>query len=320
MLNNNFNLPGKVAIVTGGGGVLSGVFAEALASNGAKVALFDINEEATNKAAQRLTNNGCIAKGYRADVLDADSISAAYEQVKQDFGTCDILLNCAGVHHPMATTGHEQLTLENMNDDTRSFFDLDLEKVNWVYRLEFIGTFIPTQIISKDMVGREGCSIINISSMNAISPTTTVPIYSAAKAGISNFTAWLANYFALVGIRVNALAPGFFVTNLNRNIMYHEDGTLTGRSERILAGTPVGRFGDPQECAVTLLYLVRLQRLLRCVIIPYQAGAKAGQAFPYRYGMWWLGNRQKYRKALRLSRRTTAGKERMHCCVLCWKP
>lgn len=111
MLNNNFNLPGKVAIVTGGGGVLSGVFAEALASNGAKVALFDINEEAANKAAQRLTNNGCIAKGYRADVLDADSISAAYEQVKQDFGTCDILLNCAGVHHPMATTGHEQLTL-----------------------------------------------------------------------------------------------------------------------------------------------------------------------------------------------------------------
>ena len=277
MLNNNFNLPGKVAIVTGGGGVLSGVFAEALASNGAKVALFDINEEAANKAAQRLTNNGCIAKGYRADVLDAGSISAAYEQVKQDFGTCDILLNCAGVHHPMATTGHEQLTLENMNDDTRSFFDLDLEKVNWVYRLDFIGTFIPTQIISKDMVGREGCSIINISSMNAISPTTTVPIYSAAKAGISNFTAWLANYFALVGIRVNALAPGFFVTNLNRNIMYHEDGTLTGRSERILAGTPVGRFGDPQECAGTLLYLVdpELSGFVTGTVIPIDGGFSA---------------------------------------------
>ena len=186
MLNNNFNLPGKVAIVTGGGGVLSGVFAEALASNGAKVALFDINEEAANKAAQRLTNNGCIAKGYRADVLDADSISAAYEQVKQDFGTCDILLNCAGVHHPMATTGHEQLTLENMNDDTRSFFDLDLEKVNWVYRLDFIGTFIPTQIISKDMVGREGCSIINISSMNAISPTPSQSNCGAVAHGRTN--------------------------------------------------------------------------------------------------------------------------------------
>lgn len=277
MINYDFNLPGKVAIVTGGGGVLSGVFAQALCSHGAKVALLDINEEAAYKAAERLTQAGGIAKGYKADVLSAQSVTAAYEQVKKDFGTCDILLNCAGTHHPLATTGHEQLTLENMEDDSRSFFELDLEKVEWVYRLDFIGTFIPTQIISRDMVGKKGCSVINISSMNAISPTTTVPIYSAAKAGISNFTAWLANYFALVGIRVNALAPGFFVTNLNRNIMYHEDGTLTGRSERILAGTPMGRFGDPEECGGTLLYLVdpELSGFVTGAVLPIDGGFSA---------------------------------------------
>lgn len=273
MKDYNFNLEGKIAIITGGGGALNGIFAEAMASRGAKVALFDINKEAADKAADKLTEAGGIAKGYKADVLSKESLIAAYEEVKKDFGTCDILLNGAGVHHPLATTGHEQLTEENMNDG-RTFFDLDIDKVQWVYNLDFMGTFLPTQILSKDMVGKTGCSVINISSMNAISPTTTVPIYSAAKAGISNFTSWLSSYFAKVGIRVNAMAPGFFVTNLNKNIMYQEDGSLSGRSERILAGTPMSRFGDPEECAGTLLYLLdpKLSGFVTGTVIPVDGG------------------------------------------------
>jgi len=273
MCNYNFNLEDKVVVITGGGGVLTGVFAKALCSRGAKVALFDINKQAADKAALALEKAGGIAKGYTADVLSKKSVSAAYEEVKKDFGSCDILLNGAGVHHPLATTGHEQLTKENMNDG-RSFFDLDIDKVEWVNRIDFIGTFIPSQVICKDMVGKKGCSVINVSSMNAMSPTTTVPIYSAAKAGVSNFTAWLANYFAAVDIRVNAVAPGFFVTNLNKHIMRKEDGSLTGRSERILAGTPMARFGEPDECAGTLLYLVdsSLSGFITGVVIPIDGG------------------------------------------------
>jgi NAD(P)-dependent dehydrogenase (short-subunit alcohol dehydrogenase family) len=277
MNNYDFNLKGKVAVITGGGGALTGVFAEALCSHGAKVALFDINKEAADKVAAKLEAAGGIAKGYKADVLSKESVTEAYEEVKKDFGTCDILLNGAGTHHPLATTGHEQLTEENMIDGSRSFFDLDLDTVEWVNRLDFIGTFIPSQVVCKDMVGKTGCSVINISSMNATSPTTTIPIYSAAKAGVNNFTAWLSNYFALVGIRVNAIAPGFFITNLNKNIMCKEDGSLTGRSERILAGTPMSRFGNIDECAGTLLYLVdsKLSGFVTGVVIPVDGGFSA---------------------------------------------
>jgi len=273
MSEYNFNLQGKVVVITGGGGVITGVFAKALCSRGAKVVLFDINKEAAVQAAEKLTEAGGEAKGYSADVLSKESLIVAYEEVKKDFGTCDILLNGAGVHHPLATTGHEQLTDEN-KDDGRTFFDLDIEKVQWVNDIDFMGTFIPTQVMCKDMVGKEGCSVINISSMNAMSPTTTVPIYSAAKAGVSNFTAWLANYLALTGIRVNAVAPGFFVTNLNKNIMRNEDGSLTGRSKRIIAGTPMERFGDPDECAGTLLYLVdpKLSSFVTGTVIPIDGG------------------------------------------------
>jgi NAD(P)-dependent dehydrogenase (short-subunit alcohol dehydrogenase family) len=277
MNNYDFNLKGKVAVITGGGGALTGVFAEALCSHGAKVALFDINKEAADKVAAKLEAAGGIAKGYKADVLSKESVTEAYEEVKKDFGTCDILLNGAGTHHPLATTGHEQLTEENMIDGSRSFFDLDLDTVEWVNRLDFIGTFIPSQVVCKDMVGKTGCSVINISSMNATSPTTTIPIYSAAKAGVNNFTAWLSNYFALVGIRVNAIAPGFFITSLNKNIMCKEDGSLTGRSERILAGTPMSRFGNIDECAGTLLYLVdsKLSGFVTGVVIPVDGGFSA---------------------------------------------
>lgn len=273
MSNYDFNLKDKVAVITGGAGVLTGVFAKALCLRGAKIALFDINKDAADRAAEKLQEAGGVAKGYKADVLSKESLTSAYKEVKKDFGSCDILINGAGVHHPLATTGHDQLTEESINDG-RSFFDLDIDKVEWVNGIDFMGTFLPSQIICKDMVGKSGCSVINVSSMNAISPTTTVPIYSAAKAGVSNFTAWLANYFAVVGIRVNAVAPGFFVTNLNKNIMRKEDGSLTARSQRILAGTPMSRFGDPDECAGTLLYLIdpELSGFVTGAIIPIDGG------------------------------------------------
>lgn len=256
MKDFQFHLEGKTAVITGGGGALCSVFARGLTEYGVRVALFDIKPEAAQKVIDEITATGGTAKAYACDVLSRESVEQAYAQVKADFGPCDILLNGAGAHHPLATTGHPQLTPEHMDDSTRSLFDLDLEKVEWVYRLNFMGTFIPIQVIAKDMVGRKDCSIINMSSAAAISPMTLIPIYAAAKASITNFTQWLANYLAPVGIRVNAIAPGFFVTNLNRHMMYHEDGTPTERCKNVIAGTPMKRCGNPEECLGTLLYLL----------------------------------------------------------------
>lgn len=274
MITYDFNLTGKVAVITGGNGVLTSVFAEALAEHGAKVALVSRRLEAVLEAAAKLKAKGYTAYGYQANVLNAEELTKAHEDILRDFGTCDILVNGAGIHHPDATTSEPQFDPDTLTESSHTFFDLDLDKMHLVNQTDFMGTLIPTQIFSKDMLGKEGCSVINISSMNAFSPTTTVPIYSAAKAGINNFTQWLANYLALTGIRVNAIAPGFFVTSLNRKMMYHEDGTLTDRSERILAGTPMRRFGDPKECAGTLLYLVdpELSGFVTGAVIPVDGG------------------------------------------------
>lgn len=268
------DLQGKVVVITGGGGALCSVFAKALAENGARLALIDIHPELAEKVAEEIMQSGGIARVYQGDVLDAEQIMSVYGKIREELGACDILINGAGSHHPLCTTQHEQLTKEHMTDGSRCFFDLDLETADWLYRLDFMGTFIPTQVISKDMVGREGCSIINLSSMNAVSPTTTVPVYAAAKAGVSNFTYWLANYFAKVGIRVNALAPGFFVTELNRKMLYTSNGEPTGRTKRILEGTPMGRFGDLEECVGTLLYLVdpELSGFVTGTVLPIDGG------------------------------------------------
>ncbi len=256
MTQFDFQLDGKTAVITGGGGALCGVFARGLAKHGVKVALLDIRPEGAEAVAEKIRATGGAAKAYACDVLSKESVEQAYAKVKEDLGACDFLINGAGAHHPLATTGHTQLTKEHMEDGTRSFFDLDLEKVEWVSRLDFMGTFIPTQIIAKDMVGREGCSIINMSSAAAISPMTLIPVYAAAKAAVTNFTQWLANYFAPTGIRVNAIAPGFFVTNLNRHMMYDENGMPTERCRNVIANTPMKRCGDPEECLGTLLYLL----------------------------------------------------------------
>lgn len=273
----NTDLTGKVAVVTGAGGVLCSMFSRALAAAGAKVAMLDINEEAVTKFAASIREEGYTAKGYRCDVLDKSSLEAVHEAVLQDFGPCDILLNGAGGNNARANTDLEHYNPGDLEKEVKTFFDLEQSGVEWVFRLNFIGTLLPTQVFGKDMVEREGCNIINVSSMNAFTPLTKIPAYSGAKAAISNFTQWLAVHFAPAGIRVNALAPGFFVTNQNRDLLFNPDGTPSARAGKILAATPMGRFGEAEELVGTLLFLVNNEAagFITGVVIPIDGGFNA---------------------------------------------
>ena len=258
MMSNvlNTDLSGKVAVVTGAGGVLCSAFAKVLARAGAKVALLDLNYDAADKFAQEIVEEGGVAKAYKCNVLDKEICYAVADQVQADFGPCDILLNGAGGNNPRATTDKEYFELGDIEADTKSFFDLDKSGVEFVFNLNFIGALIPTQAFARQMVGREGCNIMNISSMNAYTPLTKIPAYSGAKAAISNFTAWLATHFSKVGIRVNAIAPGFFSTQQNASLLWNPDGSPTARTGKILAATPMGRFGLPEELNGALLFLL----------------------------------------------------------------
>lgn len=255
----NFNdMAGKVAVVTGGGGILCADMAKALAEAGAKVAILDLKLEAAEGVAAEIRNAGGNAIACAANVLERESLEAAAAEVQSKLGPCDILINGAGGNHPKGTTTKENLTLEDFkNPDPAviSFFDLDPAGVRFVFDLNFLGSLLPTQVFAKQMVGRKGCSIINISSMNAYTPLTKIPAYSAAKAAVSNFTQWLAVHFAPVGIRVNGIAPGFFVTNQNRALLFGADGQPTARAGKILNGTPMGRFGESKELLGALLFL-----------------------------------------------------------------
>ncbi len=255
----NFNdMAGKVAVVTGGGGILCADMAKALAEAGAKVAILDLKLEAAEGVAAEIRNAGGNAIACAANVLERESLEAAAAEVQSKLGPCDILINGAGGNHPKGTTTKENLTLEDFqNPDPAviSFFDLDPAGVRFVFDLNFLGSLLPTQVFAKQMVGRKGCSIINISSMNAYTPLTKIPAYSAAKAAVSNFTQGLAVHFAPVGIRVNGIAPGFFVTNQNRALLFGADGQPTARAGKILNGTPMGRFGESKELLGALLFL-----------------------------------------------------------------
>ncbi len=248
------DLAGKVAVVTGAGGVICSVMAEALAASGAKVALLDLNEEAAQKNADAIVAQGYTAKGYKCNVLERASVEEAREAIAADFGTCDILVNGAGGNNPKATTDDEYFMPEDMGS-MKTFFDLDPDGVSFVFGLNFMGTLLPTQVFAKDMVNKKGANIINIASMNAYTPLTKIPAYSGAKAAIVNFTEWLAVYFSKVGIRCNAIAPGFLATAQNKNLLFNEDGTPTARTGKILAGTPMDRFGEPEELLGALLFL-----------------------------------------------------------------
>lgn len=271
------DLTGKVAVVTGAGGVLCGMFAETLAEAGAKVAVLDLNEEAAQRVADAITAKGGVAKAYKTNVLERASLEETHAKALVDLGPCDILINGAGGNNARANTDKEYFELGDIEADTKSFFDLDQSGVEFVFNLNFIGTLLPTQIFAKDMIGREGCNIVNISSMNAYTPLTKIPAYSGAKAAISNFTQWLAVHFSKVGIRVNAMAPGFFVTKQNEKLLFNEDGTPTARTAKILAATPMERFGEAKELNGTLLYLVNNEAagFVTGVCIPIDGGFSA---------------------------------------------
>ena len=238
----------KVVVITGAGGVLCSGFSEFLAAKGAKVALLDLNEEAAKKAADKITASGGTARAYKCNVLDRENLEQVHKQVLSDFGPCDVLINGAGGNNPKCTTLHEEY--ENGDEsaqDFLTFFNIDEKGFDFVFDLNLKGVLLPSQVFMPDMLGRKGCSVLNISSMNAYRPLTKIPAYSAAKAAVSNFTSWLAVHFAKEGIRVNAIAPGFFVTNQNRGLLFNEDGTPTARTEKILRSTPMGRFGEASE-------------------------------------------------------------------------
>ncbi len=266
------DLGGKVAVITGAGGVLMSEFAKALAACGAKVALLDINEAAASAIAAEIGDN---ALAIGVNCLDKADILKARDEVHAKFGTVDLLINGAGGNNPRASTDNETMTPE-LPGETKSFFRLEESGIKFVFDLNITSAFLVTQVFAEEMVGRGG-NIINISSMNAFRPLTKIPAYSAAKAGISNFTQWLAVHFAPSGIRVNAIAPGFFVTNQNRSLLFTEDGTPTARTEKILNGTPQKRFGEVDDLIGTLLWLSddKASGFVTGVIVPVDGGFSA---------------------------------------------
>ena len=268
----------KTVVITGAGGVLCSAFAEHMASLGHKVAVLDLNIDAAQAVADKINANGGIAKAYKTNVLDKGCLSEVHDAVNTDFGLCDILINGAGGNSPKCTTLHETYQEgDDTAEDFLTFFNLDKAGFQFVFDLNIMGTLLPTQIFAKDMIGREGCSILNISSMNAFRPLTKIPAYSAAKSAVSNFTQWLAVHFAETGIRVNAMAPGFFVTLQNKALLFNEDGTPTARTGKILNATPMKRFGKPEELLGTLEFLTDSEKsaFITGIVIPVDGGFSA---------------------------------------------
>ena len=276
-LPENSDLSGRVAVVTGGGGILCGVMAKALAAAGAKIAVVSLHQESSQKTADAIIAEGGTAFAYGCNVVEKDQVEAVHQQILKDLGPCDILINGAGGNNAKAQTQKEYFEPGDIDADTVSFFDLDKDGMEFVFNLNFIGTLIPTQVFAKDMIGRDGCCIINVSSMNAFTPLTKIPAYSGAKAAVSNFTQWLAVHFSKVGIRVNAIAPGFFLTNQNRGLLLNEDGSPTARAEKILNSTPMERMGEAEELIGAALFLAnpKASSFVTGVVLPIDGGFSA---------------------------------------------
>lgn len=268
---------GKVAVVTGAGGVLCSVLSKALAKQGAKVALLGRTLANVQRVAGEIAAAGGTAKAYECNVLDAAQCETVAEQVLRELGPCDLLINGAGGNHPSATTGHEYFAPGDLDADEKNFFRLDPSAVSSVFGLNFMGILIPTQAFAKQMLGRADCAVLNISSMNAYTPLTKIPAYSGAKAAISNFTQWLAVHFSKMGIRVNAIAPGFFSTKQNAALLWNADGTPTARTGKILAATPMGRFGEAEELVGAVLFLLNndAASFITGVVLPIDGGFSA---------------------------------------------
>ena len=275
------DLSGKTAVVTGAGGVLCSSFAEALAECGAKVAVLDLRLEAAEAVASKIRENGGNAKAYACNVLDKASLEQARESINADLGKTSILINGAGGNNPKGTTTKEYLFPEDLDEeaakDITTFFDLDPKGIEFVFNLNFLGTLLPTQVFAKDMAAQSDPVILNVSSMNAFRPLTKIPAYSGAKAAVSNFTQWLAVHFSKIGIRVNAIAPGFFITKQNEALLLNADGSYTPRSEKILAHTPMSRFGTPEDLTGTLLWLCdnNASGFVNGVVVPVDGGFAA---------------------------------------------
>lgn len=272
------DLTGKNAVVTGGGGVLCSAFSKALAECGASVAILDLNKEKAKEVASEINSSGGRAIGIGANVLSKESLIEAKKKANDFFGEADILLNGAGGNSPGGTTTKEYYEPgDEEREDLVTFFNLDPDKIGFVFNLNFLGTLLPTQVFAPDLIGKKESSVINISSMNAFCPLTKIPAYSGAKAAVSNFTKWLAVHFSKVGLRVNAIAPGFFLTGQNKALLLNEDGSLTERSKKIINATPMGRFGTPDELLGTLLYLLSYDAssFVNGVVIPVDGGFSA---------------------------------------------
>ncbi|MFT5240158.1 MAG: NAD(P)-dependent dehydrogenase (short-subunit alcohol dehydrogenase family) [Candidatus Promineifilaceae bacterium] len=273
------DLSGKVALVTGGGGILCSQMAKDLAASGAAVAVMSRTQAKVQAVADAITAAGGKAIAVSCDVLDRDALEAARERIESELGPVDILVNGAGGNHPLgtATVNHcSSALLDNTPEGTRTFFDLDLEGVSFVFNVNVIGTLLPSQVFARSMAQRgEGC-IINISSMSAYTALTRVGAYSAAKAAINNFTGWLAVHLSKCGVRVNAIAPGFFLTEQNRALLTTEDGGLSERGQTIMDSTPMGEFGSPEDLSGTLLWLASSSsRFITGTVIPVDGGFNA---------------------------------------------
>ena len=272
------DLSGKTAVVTGAAGVLCSGFSRTLAAAGARLLLLDLNEEGADELAKELRSAGADARARKCDVLSKESCLAAASYAEEVFGGCDLLINGAGGNSPRATTAKEYYFPGDAEDpDVKSFFDLDTEGFGFVFNLNLLGTLLPTQAFARLMLGREGCCIINIASMNAYRPLTKIPAYSGAKAAVKNFTEWLAVHFSKEGIRVNAIAPGFFSTKQNASLLFNPDGTPTPRTGKILAATPMGRFGVASDLDGALLFLAneRASGFITGITLPVDGGFSA---------------------------------------------
>jgi len=269
----------KVIVLTGAGGVLISALAKAFAKEDNEIAVLDLKKEAADKVADEINGQGGTAISLVANVLEKESLELAKKEVNSQLGPCDILVNGAGGNHPSGTTSEpylEEKDLLKTTEGFKTFFDLDVNGIQFTFNLNFIGTLLPTQVFAKDMVGRKDCSILNISAMNAFTPLTKIPAYSGAKAAVSNFTQWLAMHFSKVGIRVNALAPGFFLTDQNRALLLGEDGELTPRGNTIIGQTPMGRFGEPEDLISTALWLSdKGASFVTGVVVPIDGGFSA---------------------------------------------
>ena len=269
------DLQGKVCVLTGGGGVIGGVISDGLAGCGVKLAILDIKKEFAEKTANIVAEKyGVEAIGVAANVLDKSSLEEAKKEVLAKFGKVDILINGAGGNSPKATTKEEFITDANVNSLEDTFFGLEMEGFQKVFDLNFLGTLLPTMVFAKEMVERKEGVILNISSMNSFRPLTKIPAYSAAKSSINNFTEWLAVHFAKMNVRVNAIAPGFFLTNQNRFLLIDEKtNELTPRGNKIIDNTPMGKFGEPEHLIGATLYLLSdLSSFVTGTVLPIDGG------------------------------------------------